>query len=274
MCVCIPGELHAMRPSSTISRLPTVLAVPTKSPWVYGVRGVDTSPALCPPGQLDGFRAEFVTPASLNYVLPTKSRPELAFIGRSNVGKSTLVGKLLRNPGLVRTSKEPGCTTTVNFFALRNGRRPPHAYVVDLPGYGFARQKKEAIQRWEEIVNSYLSSRSRQVLQRTFVLVDSRHGIQCVDEEMLSFLNDAGVSNQVVLTKVDKVRPAQLLKAIESVCQSIILFPATCPTLHCVSALQDIGMMELINTMCSLMKSPQNAPYAMKAQNDARRCWP
>lgn len=178
----------------------------------------------------------------------------MAFCGRSNQGKSTLIGKLLGSPKLVRASKAPGCTRTVNYFALREGGRdaPPHAYLVDLPGYGFARESKKAVRGWNLTVMDYLEGRVSSVLRRTFVLVDSRHGLQPDDEEMLSFLSGGGVENMVVLTKVEKASPAQLLKSLEGVFQVALRHPATVPVVHCVSAHKGLGMDEFSNTLFHL----------------------
>lgn len=224
----------------------------TRSPWVYTVHGVDPDSVVHPTGRLSSLRAEFVTPAALNYELPSNGRPEMAFAGRSNAGKSTLIGTLLGSTKLVRTSKEPGCTKTINLFALRGGAGPPQSYLVDLPGYGFAKERKQAVRQWNDVVKSYLEARPAEVLRRAFVLVDSRHGLQPGDEKILSMLDEAGVSNQVVLTKVDKVQPAELLKALESVCRAIIIRPSCYPAVHCISARTGLGMAELTNAVWHL----------------------
>ena len=153
------------------------------------------------------------------------------------------------NPTLVRTSKSAGCTKTINFFALRDSSGVSQSYLVDLPGYGFARQNKRAVRQWTSVVNGYLQGRERSVLQRTFVLVDSRHGLQPGDEHMLSILDCAGVPNQVILTKVDKVSPHGLLKSVEGVCQVVLAHPASLPIVHCVSAHRGLGMAELASTV-------------------------
>lgn len=241
-----------MRSPAALRQLTGQLSVATRSPWVWVVQGVDPESALAVPRTLTSLRPEYVAPASLKHELPTAGRPELAFAGRSNAGKSTLIGELLGNSTLVRTSKAPGCTKTVNFFALRNGGDIPQSYLVDLPGYGFARQNKRAIRQWTGIVNDYLEGRPLTVLRRTFILVDSRHGLQPGDEHMLSVLDGANVLNQVVLTKVDKVSPHDLLRSIEGVCQAILAHPASVPVVHCVSAHKGLGMEELANTVGQL----------------------
>lgn len=229
------------------------LSMPTKSPWVWTVRGVEPGTVLSPKRRVRDLQADFVKPSSLKHELPKRGRPEVAFAGRSNAGKSTLIGKLIGNARLVRTSKEAGCTKTVNFFSLRDGHTSPEqSFLVDLPGYGFARESRQVVRQWTKTVRDYLQGRPSTALRRTFVLVDSRHGIQEGDEEMLSILDQAGVSNQVVLTKVDKVTQAELLKAVESVCQSALYRPATHPVVHCVSAHKGMGMEELMDTVWHL----------------------
>lgn len=242
-----------MRSPSVLRRLSGQLSVPTRSPWVWLVQGADpdiASPTLHP---RPSFRAEYVTPASLDHELPKAGQPEVAFAGRSNAGKSTLIGHLLGNPKLVRTSKAPGCTKTVNFFALRNGD-VPQLYLVDFPGYGYAKQNKRAVREWTSIVHSYLDGRPRAVLQRIFVLVDSRHGIQPGDERMLSVLDSAQVPNQVVLTKVDKVSPHDLVRSVESACRAILSNSSSIPLVHCVSAHKGFGIEELANVVWGLKK--------------------
>lgn len=218
--------------------------------WV--VQGVNPDSALLPLRSRGSLRAEFATPASLKYELPTAGRPELAFAGRSNAGKSTLIGTLIGNSKLVRTSKAPGCTRTVNFFALRHDGDLPHSYFVDLPGYGFAKQNKQAVRQWTGAVNGYLEGRSQTVLRRTFVLVDSRHGLQPGDKHMLSILNSAGVPNQVVLTKADKASPHDLFRSVEGVCQAVLTLPASFPVVHCISAHKGLGMVEFTNAVWQL----------------------
>lgn len=243
-----------MRTRAPLRHLSGQLSVATSSPWVWVAHGVDPTSAIYPSSRIQGsLRAEYVTPASLNHELPTAGRPELAFCGRSNQGKSTLIGKLLGNPKLVRASKAPGCTRTVNYFALReNGGDAPHSYFVDLPGYGYAKKSKRAVRGWNLAVEDYLEGRMNSVLRRTFVLVDSRHGLQLGDEQMLAFLSDVGIQNMVVLTKVEKASPSQLFKSLEGVLQVAIHQPATVPVVHGVSAHKGLGISEIANTIFGL----------------------
>lgn len=249
LTLCSSGACGYMRSPALFRGVSGHLSVATRSPWVWVVPGIDPDSVLHPPRRPGPVSAEYVTPASLKYELPTTGRPELAFAGRSNAGKSTLIGELLGTTKLVRTSKAPGCTKSVNFFALRGDRDLPFLYLVDLPGYGFARQNKRAVREWTNAVNSYLGGRPDAVLRRTFVLVDSRHGLQPGDEHMLSILDEAGVPNQVVLTKIDKVSPHDLLKSVEGVCQALLTHPSSFPVVHCVSAQKGMGMAELNNTV-------------------------
>jgi len=136
--------------------------------------------------------------------LPDTDRPEMAFAGRSNVGKSSLINALVGQHGLARTSNTPGRTQELNFFAV------PHAalFLVDMPGYGFAKAPKDKVDAWTRLVRDYL--RGRPNLVRVFLLIDARHGIKSADEPIMALLDEAAVSYQVVLTKIDKLKPRQV----------------------------------------------------------------
>jgi GTP-binding protein len=141
--------------------------------------------------------------------LPDPSAPEVAFAGRSNVGKSTLINALVNRTGLARTSNTPGRTQELNLFDVGE----PLAFrLVDMPGYGFAKAPKDIVKRWKFLVNDYL--RGRPVLSRVLVLVDARHGLKDVDRDLMTMLDKAAVSYQMVLTKADKIKPTELAKVI------------------------------------------------------------
>ena len=137
--------------------------------------------------------------------LPEPTVPEIAFAGRSNVGKSSLLNRLTNRNGLARTSNTPGRTQELNFFDVG---APVQFRLVDMPGYGFAKAPKDLARRWRYLVNDYL--RGRVVLKRALVLIDSRHGIKDVDREVIAMLDAAAVSYRIVLTKADKVKASEL----------------------------------------------------------------
>ena len=137
--------------------------------------------------------------------LPDPTLPEVAFAGRSNVGKSSLLNKLTNRNSLARTSNTPGRTQELNFFEVG---APPILRLVDMPGYGFAKAPKDLARRWRYLVNDYL--RGRVVLKRALLLIDSRHGIKEIDREIIEMLDGAAVSYRMVLTKADKIKASEL----------------------------------------------------------------
>ena len=137
--------------------------------------------------------------------LPDPDVPEVAFAGRSNVGKSSLLNKLANRVGLARTSNTPGRTQELNFFDVGD---PLRFRLVDMPGYGFAKAPKDVVKRWRHLINDYL--RGRAVLKRALVLVDSRHGLKDIDRELMKMLDDAAVGYNLVLTKADKIKASDL----------------------------------------------------------------
>ena len=133
--------------------------------------------------------------------LPPADRPEICFAGRSNVGKSSLINALTGRKNLARASNTPGRTQEINYFTAADSR-----YLVDLPGYGYAEAPKAIVEKWQRLLKAYLAGRP--TLRRAFVLIDTRHGIKDVDEEILTLLDRSAVTFQVVLTKADKVKPS------------------------------------------------------------------
>src|SRR6478672_5259397 len=151
---------------------------------------------------------QFVKSAPELQFLPDADRHEIAFAGRSNVGKSSLINALVKRRGLARTSNTPGRTQELNFFET-----PGIAlYLVDMPGYGFAEAPKAKVEAWTQLVRDYL--RGRSTLLRVFLLIDARHGLKSVDRAMMALLDEAAVSYQAVLTKADKIKPPRLAEAI------------------------------------------------------------
>lgn len=170
--------------------------------------------------------------------LPEPSPVEIAFAGRSNVGKSSLLNTLTGRKTLARTSNTPGRTRELNFFTLG-----PALRLVDMPGYGYARADKALVKRWQEIMRAYLMGRA--VLKRVFILIDARHGIKPPDVEMMDRLDEAAVSYQIVLTKTDKVRPVALERILRETVEAISKRPAAHPRMHATSSLSGAGIAEL-----------------------------
>ena len=172
--------------------------------------------------------------------LPDPTVPEIAFAGRSNVGKSSLLNALANRKTLARTSNTPGRTQELNFFEVG---KPLQIRLVDMPGYGFAEAPKDMVKRWRFLINDYL--RGRAVLKRALVLVDARHGLKPVDHEVMDMLDGAAVSYHVVLTKVDKVKTTDLAKLLEKTVAEAARHPAAHPDIFTTSSETGSGIAEL-----------------------------
>ena len=167
--------------------------------------------------------------------LPAADRPEVCFAGRSNVGKSSLINALTGRKALARASNTPGRTQEINFFAAG----PAH-YLVDLPGYGYAEAPLAVVEKWQRLLKSYLSG--RQTLRRAFVLVDTRHGVKAVDEEIMALLDRAAVTFQVVMTKADKVKEADHPAVLDQVRSALVKHPAAFNGIVLTSAETGLGI--------------------------------
>jgi len=183
---------------------------------------------------------EFLKSAPGLQFLPDPDVPEIAFAGRSNVGKSSLLNALTNRKGLARTSNTPGRTQELNFFEVGT---PLQLRLVDMPGYGFAEAPKDLVKKWRFLVNDYL--RGRQVLKRALVLVDSRHGLKDVDRDMMRMLDEAAVSYHIVLTKADKVKPSALGALYEATLVEAAKHPAAHPSIVATSSETGSGIPEL-----------------------------
>ena len=172
--------------------------------------------------------------------LPDASVNEVAFAGRSNVGKSSLLNALTGRNALARTSNTPGRTQELNFFDVGE---PLTFRLVDMPGYGFAKAPKDVVRKWQFLVNDFL--RGRPVLKRALVLIDSRHGVKDVDRELMVMLDKAAVSYRLVLTKADKIKPTDLATMTEATAAEARKHVAAHPEILATSSETGVGIAEL-----------------------------
>ena len=179
--------------------------------------------------------AEFLKGVVAMSGLPSADRVEVCFAGRSNVGKSSLINALTGRKGLARASNTPGRTQEINFFTLTDA-----LYLVDLPGYGFANAPVNVVEKWQALLRSYLTGRP--TLRRAFVLIDSRHGIKPPDLEIMSMLDRAAVTFQVVMTKTDKMKTPELDKVLAKLRTDLSKHPAAFPEIILTSSDKGTGI--------------------------------
>jgi GTP-binding protein len=198
---------------------------------------------------------DFATAASSLESLPKMRGVEIAFAGRSNVGKSSLINALTGVKDLARASNTPGRTRELNFFDI-GGRLT----LVDMPGYGYARAAKKEVKQWQSMLRGYL--RGRPGLTRAFVLIDSRHGVLEADQEMFKLLDESAVAYQLVLTKTDKIKPGELAKVITETEAVARKRPAAFPAIHVTSSEKDTGLAELATECCDLPRRISRLTYS------------
>lgn len=177
--------------------------------------------------------------------LPDPGPPEICFAGRSNVGKSSLINAITNVNGLARASNTPGRTRELNYFNMDD-----RLWLVDLPGYGYARASKVDIAKWTELTRAFLRGRAQ--LRRVFLLVDSRHGLKDSDFELMDMLDEAAVTYQLVMTKADKIKPPAVVKAVEKAQSQIKKRPAAFPVIIPTSSVKKTGLDILKGEIASL----------------------
>ncbi|MCY4334389.1 MAG: ribosome biogenesis GTP-binding protein YihA/YsxC [Litoreibacter sp.] len=177
--------------------------------------------------------------------LPPADRIEVCFAGRSNVGKSSLINAVTGRKSLARTSNTPGRTQEINFFTLQDAH-----YLVDLPGYGFAEAPVAVVEKWQRLLKAYLSG--RQTLRRAFVLIDARHDVKKVDQDILTLLDKSAVTFQVVLTKIDKIKPSAQDALMKQVSEALAKHPAAFPEVVLTSSEKGTGIATLRSIIATL----------------------
>ena len=178
--------------------------------------------------------------------LPLSEWPEVAFAGRSNVGKSSIINAITGQKGLAKTSNTPGRTQQLNYFSLAD-----ILYLVDLPGYGYAQAPEALVKKWQRLIFTYLQGRVN--LKRVFRLIDSRHGIKKVDSEIMDMLDKAAVTYQIVLTKIDKISSKELQDTLLKTEKEVANHAAAFTRVLCTSSEKNLGIAELQAEIASLV---------------------
>lgn len=203
--------------------------------------------------ELNAAEAQFTKPCNFvisvaNLVqLPETDFDEVAFAGRSNVGKSSLINALFNQTKLAKTSSTPGRTQQLNFFNFDN-----KLYLVDLPGYGYAKAPEKLVKQWQAVLKIYL--RGRPTLRRVFLLIDSRHGLKKEDREIMKLLDESAVTYQIVLTKIDKISEKALSAVSIAITEELKKHAAAMPETLATSSEKKIGLDILKAEVCSFMK--------------------
>ena len=200
----------------------------------------DVIAGIAEPNRIFSGPVTFLKSAPKLEFLPDPTVPEIAFAGRSNVGKSSLINALVNRNNLARASNTPGRTQELNFFDVGE---PALFRIVDMPGYGYAKAPIKTVQQWRYLINDYL--RGRVVLKRVFVLIDSRHGIKEVDHDIMSMLDNAAISYRIVLTKTDKIKASDLAAVQTDTMTKLRKHVAAYPDLSVTSAEKRGGIEEL-----------------------------
>jgi GTP-binding protein len=202
---------------------------------------------------LKGKSCTFVKSVAKLDGLPDYGPPEIGFVGRSNVGKSSLINALVEVNGLARTSNTPGRTQHLNFFNWDE-----RVFLVDMPGYGYAKAPKSIVEEWHRLIESYL--KGRPTLLRTYLLIDARHGIKKIDDDIMTMLDKTATSYQVVLTKVDKISPSALVHLEKATVDALQKHGAAYPLILSTSSEKHKGIQELRESIELLLieRGPQD----------------
>ena len=192
-------------------------------------------------------KCDFIIGVAKLEQLPDSDLPEIAFSGRSNVGKSSIINALFYQKKLAKTSNTPGRTQQLNYFKLDD-----RLYLVDLPGYGFAKAPENTVKNWQRLIMTYLQGRVS--LKRVFLLIDSRHGIKKVDSDIMEMLDKAAVTYQIVLTKIDKISPKELSDVVAKTKEEIKKHAAAYPRILTTSSEKNIGLENLRTEICAFIR--------------------